>query len=140
MPVQVPNPHLQNSEVFCEAGHSILQDSCRSCKRLKKEWYSYLTNTGFDDIEKGLRLAQPTEELGLRIDFQTQITFNAKLDYYLWTEQCLTNCSFETMVDRIIWQYHTEGYSSREIAPIVGFSQPWIVRKLKKIESSFKKK
>lgn len=144
MPVNQPNLSLNlrepHNESFCDQGHSILKESCKACELLKKDWYSYLTRSGFEDIEKGLRLARPTEQLNLRMDFSNQTTFEAKRNYYAWAQECLTLCSFDSMIDRMIWQYHSEGYSSREIGPIVGYERSWIPKKLKVIESKLKAK
>lgn len=135
MPVHQQSPYnLTNNEQFCDQGHSILKDNCHSCKILRKEWYSYLTKTGFEDIEKGLRLVAPTEELSMRIDFANMATFNAKRDYYQWAQECLTTCSFDSMVDRLIWQYHSEGFVRREIGPLLGYHGTAIDKRLKKIK------
>ena len=105
---------------------------------MRKEWYRYLNKTGFEDIERGLNIIAPTADLGLRIDFQNDITYQAKLDYYSWAQECLTTCSFDSMIDRLIWQHNAEGYTSREIAPVVGLSQQWVTRKIKRIASKIK--
>lgn len=142
MPVHSPSPIplQQHNDQFCDQGHSILKDSCQSCKNLKKDWYSYLTRSGFEDLEKGLRLVAPTEELNMRMDFANNLVFNAKRDYYSWCQECLTTCSFDSMVDRLIWQYHSEGYSRREIAPIVGYHGSNITKRLNLIETKLKNK
>lgn len=130
--------HHQPLPEFCTLGHSIFKEDCKACVGLKKEWYCFLKKTGFEDLEVGIRLLRPAEQLNLRIDFQSQVTYHAKRDYYQWAQECLTTCSFDSMVDRLIWQHHAEGYTTREISPIVGHSQPWITRKIHSIEDKIK--
>ncbi len=142
MPVHQPmNQSLPHQQLeVCGLGHVIFKESCKACTALQKEWYSYLSRSGFEDIEKGVRLVAPTEELSNRTHAHTQMLFNAKRDYYQWASECLTNCSFDTMVDKLIWGYHAEGYTRREIAPIVGYENSNISRRLKLIEAKLKNK
>lgn len=134
------NQMSQNLQLdLCGAGHRIYKSSCKACIALQKHWYDYLYRSGFEDIEKGLRLVGPTEEIAQRTHAMTENTFQAKRDYYQWAQECLSNCSFDSQIDRIIWQYHSEGYSRREIAPILGYKdQSTITRRVHKIESMLK--
>lgn len=139
MPVNLQSQYNLQQNNLCKSGHSIFKETCPSCISMKKEWYSYLNRSGFEDVERGLNLVTRTEELFKRSDFNNLTTFNAKRDYYSWAQECLTTCSFDSMIDRLIWQHHAEGYMASEITPIVGLSNKWINRKIQRIESKIKK-
>lgn len=120
--------------------HSILNNSCKDCKDLKKEWDEYLEKMGFEDIEKSKIFFADHKsifDLVYRKDFQTQTTFDAKVSYYSWARTKLQQESFTSTTDKIIWESHTEGQSTRQIGSKIGFDQSWIVKKLKKIREGF---
>lgn len=139
MPVHSPSsqqlmPHQQN---LCSKGHSIFKESCKACLSLKKDWYSYLNRSGFEDAEKGLYLVGQSS-LNNLVAMQHKVTYDATLNYYQWAQECLTTCSFDSMIDRLIWQHHAEGYTQGEISPVVGLGARWVNRKIKRIESLLK--
>lgn len=131
-------PPIQSQPDSCDKGHIVFKEACKACGALQKTWYSFLARSGFEDQERGVYLVQ--DNLNNLVDMQHSTTFNAKRDYYQWAQECLTCSSFDSMIDRLIWQYHSEGYSQREISPIVELSQPWINRKIQRLEKWLKAK
>lgn len=123
---------------ICQRGHTVFKDSCADCKALRVEWYSYLKNVGFEDIEN-MRgdLIDSSSALNLRKDFQTQMQFNAKQSYYQWARSKANEGNFKNETERLIWESHAEGLSVRKIEPLVGLNYSWISRKLNKLKASF---
>jgi len=82
-------------------------------KALQKKWYSKLKKEGFEDIEQ--------DEENLKV--WSQVFFGkhsieqiqAKQAYYQMATNFLEEYPFETERDRIIWEYHANGISAREI-------------------------
>lgn len=111
---------------------------CPSCKALRQEWYQTLTEEGFFDIEKQDRLRTTNASHEIRKDLQTTMQFDARCSYYQWARNKLNEGRFDSTKDRLIWQYHSEGVSRREMSPKVGLEQSWVTRKIHKIESYLK--
>ena len=106
---------------------------------MQREWYSYLARSGFEDQERGLYLAG-SNMMARVVDMQHQTTFVARREYYAWAQECLTTCSFDSMIDKLIWQHHAEGYTQGEIAPIVGITPNWVNKKINRLEKLLKVK
>lgn len=135
-------PHHQNNNQIqkCEQGHSIFKESCTSCKKIKSEWDEYLKSCGFVDIEKTNRHVDlgSTADLGERTAFKNKITFEAKQNYFIWASQMLNVGKFESVNHQVIWELHADGFTSREIAPVIGLDQSNVVRAIKRIENYLK--
>lgn len=89
-------------------------------KRLKTElqkqtelWYSKLKKTGFKDIEQ--------DEYHLkfwdtgRLNRKDPNMINSTQSYYTMAEHFLNDHTFDNNSDRIIWEYHANGISARNI-------------------------
>jgi hypothetical protein len=109
-------------------GHKILQWKCKACQSLKNEWYEYLQKTGFVDIER------ITDNLKIHNDFQTINNFQAKQNYFQWAKEKLNNTEFHSQRDKLIWEYHSDGLSSRKMSPRIGLEQSWLFRKVNQIK------
>ena len=104
-------------------------------KRLKDQYYKLLKEAGFSDIEdtKGRLLDHQTaHDFSQRIGFRTEFFENIR-DYYIWAYQVLHYKKFKSMTDKIIWEMHADGKSSRDISAFIGLDQRWISIKIKKI-------
>lgn len=152
---------------MCRQGHQTLKDNCRACRELKAEWYQYLSNTGFEDIENGsflkgsylFTISKPKVDfleykgangtVGARMETEVgelqneealagQYLYESKVSYYQWARSKLNDGRFDSEKDKLIWEYHAEGLSTRQISPRVGLEQSWIVRKINKIKSNLK--
>ena len=101
---------------------------------MRKGWYQHLERTGFQDIEKNDELRTGSWSHEIRQDLQTYHTFQARQSYYQWAQEKAQTARFSSTTDRLIWEYHSEGLSRRQIAPRVGLEGSWITRKIHKIK------
>lgn len=127
-----PHHHL-NTQNTCKAGHSSLKDHCKPCQALKREWYKTLQSAGFDDIER--RLNSVGGDLSSRKDFQSIDAYEAKVSYFSWASQMLEQGSFRSLKDQMIWEFHAEGMSRREISERIDLDHTWCSRKIVQIRS-----
>jgi hypothetical protein len=120
----------------CQKGHTILKNTCKSCREIKARWDNQLESSGFVDIEDGEFFTdhRSAQDLAQRRDFQTQDVFAATCSYYAWARSKLSEGYFTSYRDQRIWELHSEGLSRRKISPIVGLEGSWITRKIHKIE------
>ncbi len=83
-------------------------------KKLQAKWNKKLEKSGFIDIE------DETERLkSWSIRWRTKKRLNeakARQPYYELATQFLSEYEFESNLDQIIWEYHSNGLSIREIA------------------------
>lgn len=84
---------------------------------LKKVWYKKLEKSGFQDIEQ--------DEFNLK-QYSFRITqaavrrsWHASSEYYYMADQFLHNFKFKNNLERIIWEYHANGISMRDIAKLL---------------------
>jgi hypothetical protein len=113
--------------------------------KLQKEWYKKLKDSGFDDLEYFDDAGQPKEWLKGTSKYQSPVSeshieflenayedneliYNNTLDYYLAVSHSIDIIPFDNEVHKQIWELHGEGLSLREIAKIVKFSHPKVLR------------
>lgn len=92
--------------------------SNRPPKKLLDKWYKKLKDAGFDDAERN--------ENDLKTTFISQaaahhrrdagVVWEAKAEYYRLAEHFLNEYKFASELDKVIWTYHTEAISARNIA------------------------
>lgn len=110
---------------------------------MKAEWYKYLEHSGFIDIEernglKGRQIFTKSIKYDDAINQQEIVgleLFQQRVNYYTWAKSKLNDGRFDSERDKLIWEYHTEGLSTRQISPRIGLEQSWTVRKINKIKS-----
>lgn len=83
--------------------------------KLQKLWYKKLKNEGFNDIEHGSGFLDRSYTKSNRTPLEIEVIQH----YYSLAHQLLNNHKFEDKIEQIIWEYHTEGLSAREIANIL---------------------
>lgn len=86
--------------------------------QLQKEWYKRLKDSGFNDLESFDTEGQPNDLLktDVRIDTKKSVNiYQAKQDYYRFAGQFLYDYNWQNALERLIWELHSEGFSSREI-------------------------
>lgn len=86
-------------------------------KKLKKEWYGKLKDTGFRDIEDERQFLHRWS-----IWFQSTHTpeeYEDKQRYFIYCERFLLNHRFKNDIEKAIWSAHCEGKSLREITIIL---------------------
>lgn len=84
---------------------------------LKEVWYKKLERSGFEDIEKDeLNLKQYSSRFN-----QDAVVRNwyAKREYYSMAGQFLHTYKFGSNLEKVIWEYHTESISVRNIAKLL---------------------
>lgn len=84
-------------------------------------WYKKLEESGFEDAERLDGTLKSWSSKFCRFANKTSIdTWEAKAAYYRMSESFLTNHKFETELDRVIWEYHANALSVRDIATTLG--------------------
>lgn len=94
-------------------------------KKLQKKWYKKLKETksseypnGFNDIERNEDLLKDWAlKFGddRRLGNTSQITRDAKQQYYQLANQFLNEHAFDSNKEKTIWEYHSNGLSIRNI-------------------------
>ena len=109
-----------------------------SLTKLQKLWYKKLKDEGFEDIEKkDGHIGRTKLNLTNRTFDQIEIT----QQYYSMARSFILDYSFESEVDKVIWEYHAEGISVRmtsDLLKSVGIIKKKstinnVVRKLEKL-------
>lgn len=87
--------------------------------KLQAKWDAKLKKFGFHDIESRAtgRLENNTTSGGV-ID-KRRVTWESQAEYYALARYFLNDYDFKDNVERIIWEYHTEGISIRDITDIL---------------------
>lgn len=87
-------------------------------QKLINEWYGKLKDSGFEDIEKyeysTYSMTDSLDKQKLHAD-----VWQAKQEYYLLASRFLDETEFDNEREKIIWTYHSEGLSIRNIAKIL---------------------
>lgn len=124
----------------CEKNHLTLQPHCRSCRTLQTQWYEYIKESGFQDIEKKTHQNDKgsTSDFRSRVDAKSVDAYQAKLNYFLWASDMASNGVFRDKRDKTIWEAHADGVSRRKIAPKVDLEHSYISRKISQIKSYLK--
>lgn len=86
-------------------------------QKLKDKWYLKLKKSGFHDIEYNdtLFINGKTTEFHKKEKF-VHGTWEADRDYYIMAEQFLHAYAFDRHIDKVIWEYHSNGLGVRAIA------------------------
>jgi len=83
-------------------------------KKLKKIWYNRLKESGFEDIETDeFNLKTWSTEFYRKKDWTAWQSVN---EYYRLASIFLQEHKFINNLERIIWEYHANGISARNIA------------------------
>lgn len=87
---------------------------------LKKEWYDKLKSEGFNDIEVDETRLKTWSYSMSRVAYKYKdMMFNSKTDYYRLSEHFLNEFKFESELDKVVWEYHTNGVSRKNIVKIL---------------------
>jgi len=84
-------------------------------KSLQDEWYKKLEESGFHDIESPSGLLR-SRTVPHNMETKTEIEQDAIFEYYSMCTAFLWNHKFEKPLDRIIWEYYSNGLTCVEIA------------------------
>lgn len=99
-------------------------------KRLQKEWYFKLYNSGFvDDESKPVRDKKTKKIVGVKVNNSEEIqphvvnlnVYNHMTghDYHAFCNEILRSFRFRNDVDRYIFEMHSNGLSDREVVKLV---------------------
>lgn len=104
-----------------------------SFKDLQAKWYKKLADKGFDDIEYNLRPDYKSlTKTGLRPEDTIAVIRESKEEYYRMAYHFLNEHEFDSRLEQIIWEYHAEGISVRDIAELLKKAR--VRKKLKKTQ------
>lgn len=87
-------------------------------ERLKEIWYKKLKDTGFDDIELSEQYSN-RRSTSRSNDWIDPLLRQATEDYYTMAYHFLHSYEFESEIEKVIWEYHAEGLSIRNIVKIL---------------------
>lgn len=91
-----------------------------SFKELQKLWYKKLEDTGFFDIEaKETTFRSHRYGRGKRHGQYSNTWQDSKRYYYDLATSFLNEHEFESPLERVIWEYHANSISTRNIAKIL---------------------
>lgn len=86
-------------------------------KELQKIWYDKLRKSGFEDIEQD-ETKLKTWSTELARDRRT-VSFRSKELYYYKANHFLHDYEFESNIEKVIWEYHSNNVSFRDISKIL---------------------
>lgn len=89
----------------------------QNLKELQETWYKKLKKSGFEDIESNEDNLKVWSSIFFSRHSIEQI--QAKQAYYQMATNFLEDYRFESRRDKIIWEYHANGVSYRDITKIL---------------------
>jgi len=89
-------------------------------KELQKHWYKKLKDSGFEDVEKDeyFLIRDARSKRIFRSDRSIEY-YESVIEYYQLAENFLHDFKFKTEREKIIWEYHANGISMRDIVIIM---------------------
>lgn len=96
-----------------------MSESKTNFKKLRQEWYAKLKAEGFNDIETlagDLKEFSTSGSRNIKKVLTQSGGWQFKQEYYRLASKFLNEYKFNTKLDSIIWEYHTNGISVRNIA------------------------
>lgn len=85
--------------------------------KLKQVWYKKLKKSGFEDIELNEKYLKNPSSKFLRK--RSLDTFQNRENYYYMATCFLNDYKFKTRLDKIVWEYHANGISVRNIVMLL---------------------
>lgn len=86
-------------------------------EKLRDKWYKKLKKAGFEDIEQDEYNLKKWSSLPA---LKTPATvWYAKVEYYNLADRFLHEHKFESELEKIIWEYHANAVSTRNIAKLL---------------------
>jgi hypothetical protein len=91
-------------------------------EQLRKKWYAKLKCSGFEDAET--MIGELKRYSSTLIANKNKVLFQnggwkAKEEYYRLASQFLNDHTFKAKLDQVIWEYHTNGISFKNIAMLL---------------------
>lgn len=89
-----------------------------SLEELKRIWDRKLKKSGFEDIETKNGTLANTTHSGGNLD-KRRVTWQSQEEYYRLARHFVHDYAFEKPIHKVIWEYHAEGISTRNIAKLL---------------------
>ena len=130
----------ESSQEKCKAGHTILAQKCRQCRKLSSQWTAYLKDSGFEDIENDKEeiIEKRTDNFSQLAGAQSAYTYNSQISYYSWARHKANEGRLTSPREQLIWESYAEGAPTKLIGLNVGLERSWVTRTIHKIESFLK--
>lgn len=96
-------------------------------KKLQEKWYGKLKRSGFEDIERSDESLKKWS-LMFVTDDSTEITREAKTEYYRAAGHFLHDHQFDSTTEKRIWELHSSGLSIRNIVKMLTKENKWFLR------------
>jgi hypothetical protein len=112
--------------------------------QLKAKYYKKLKDSGFKDIEHGTDLINSGVPYLIRVAENKTTAYSETAEYYYMCQCFLHEHTFDTTLEKVIWEYYTEGLSYRQIestllkVKIKNYKRDKIWRIIKRLESLMK--
>lgn len=113
-------------------------------KDLQKLWYKKLKDSGFEDIEDENNELKVWSSAFRRK--KSLVSWEAKESYYHMANKFLNEYQFENSLDKIVWEYHSNAISMRDISDLLiktkvkkNFNRTYVWRILARLQDSMKK-
>lgn len=84
---------------------------------LNKKWQEKLKKSGFEDIEDGKEELLVSSAIFKKKKFLK--TYKIKEEYYYMATHFLNEYRFDSNIDRVVWTYHVEAISARDISKLL---------------------
>ncbi len=112
-----------------------MKPQSKQFNNLKSLWYKKLADSGFTDIEnsEGLLNTWASEPRS----YNTVLSSESKQEYYRLAGHFLHDYKFANTTDKIIWQYHSDGISHRDIVILLKNHQ--VITERNKVLSSIQR-
>lgn len=95
-----------------------MSDNKREYERLRAIWYQKLKDDGFNDVEQDEDNLKSWSTKFVREGTPLAL-IESKTAYYQMATNFLNEYKFESELEKIIWTYHTEAISYRDIATVL---------------------
>lgn len=86
--------------------------------QLKDLWYQKLKETGFKDIENENGVIED-DGIPRSVNFQDEMQRQIVQDYYSMATCFLNAYKFESELEKVMWEYHTNGLPIRDIVKLI---------------------
>lgn len=96
----------------------MVADKPKTYKQLQREWDRRLAKEGFVDAEQRDGNLK-TWSSDYYLNYPDETRREAYAGYFRLAGQFLYSYQFETTVDRLVWEYHSQGKSIREIPKLL---------------------
>jgi hypothetical protein len=83
-------------------------------KELQEKWYKKLEKSGFKDIEQDEYYF--ADGHGVSTIDKRRVTWEIQQEYYRLATHFLNDHKFKNRFEQIVWEYHSNGMSVRDIA------------------------